>query len=82
MTQEEYEVEKAQIELSYDEKVMQFQNELREIDTRNSDLSMQRAENEKDAAHIRSLLDTVRHELKKELLDLKRKKMIAQKQSN
>lgn len=81
MTYEEFEVEKAQIELSYSEPIMEFNNQLREIKTRNADLTMQRAENDKEAMRIQSLLGSVIRERNKELLNLYRAR-VSEQQSN
>lgn len=72
MTEFEYEVERDKIELAYGEKIMELKNLLREIAVRNTDLTMERAKNEREIYKITSNLDMLEFQCDKELHELER----------
>ena len=72
MTKTEFEVERDAIELAYEEKIMQQDNALREIATRNADLKMQKAQNEREQHRISALRDAIAYERNQEILKLER----------
>lgn len=72
MSELEFETEKDAIELAYSEKIMPLRNQLREIASRNADLTMQRAQNEQERCHVEAMLDEVIYQRDQELLRLER----------
>ena len=72
MSELEFETEKDAIELAYSEKIMGFRNQLRDIASRNADLTMQRAQNEQERCRKEAMLDEVIYQRDQELLKLKR----------
>ena len=75
MSELEFETEKDAIVLAYSEKIMPLRNQLREIATRNADLTMQRALNEQERCRIEAMLDDVTYQRDQELLRLEREYM-------
>ena len=75
MSEVEFETEKDAIVLAYSEKIMPLRNQLREIATRNADLTMQRALNEQERCRIEAMLDEVIYQRDQELLKLEREYM-------
>ena len=72
MTELEYELERDTIELAYAQKLIEHDNQLREIATRNADLKMQRVQNEKEQYRISALRDQLVFQRDQELLELER----------
>lgn len=75
MSELEFVTEKDAIELAYSEKIMPLRNQLRDIATRNADLTMQRAQNEQERCRIEAMLDEVIYQRDQELLKLEREYM-------
>ena len=72
MTNLQYEVEKDRIELSYREKTLKHENELRELAARVLDLKMQIADTERESYRIEATCDELELMRDQELNKLQR----------
>lgn len=75
MSELEFKTERDAIEVAYSEKIMPLRNQLRDIATRDADLTMQRAQNEQERCRIEAMLDQVIYQRDQELLKLEREYM-------
>ena len=75
MSELEFKTERDAIKVAYSEKIMPLRNQLRDIDTRDADLTMQRAQNEQERCRIEAMLDQFIYQRDQELLKLEREYM-------
>ena len=78
MTELQFEIERDNIDLSYDEKESEFRQKLMELDVEDADMRMKLNNNQMERVKQMAFLNTLEDARKKELLQLKRDYLLNQ----
>ena len=78
MTELQFEIERDNIDLSYDEKESEFRQKLMELDVEDADMRMKLNNNQMERVKQMAFLNTLEDARKKEVLQLKRDYLLNQ----
>ena len=76
MKELEFEIERDQIEMSYNQQLSQYDSKLLELDAQDADLKMRLAGNTMERCRLVSLRQEIERSMRDELLKLKREYML------